>query len=461
MTEPLEYLQPSTGSFWQWTDDGRVISWANDGKTIAFRKQLSSVLGRLEVVPPLDSLLLVLAAQRELWPRQRNYVQKCFDDVFGANAPSEAIRRTLIGLDKIRDVFSLAEPAARDLLTASLFETAASFVPDAATEERVRQVLERGPFPEEIQTPAPSPSETKRLRRRLTATLQTLLNIALASPSREGLLLRARTGLDGLPKAAPVAPPTALSVRSLIAKISEDGELATLASLSRNVLAATFIPRKPSQQDEVPTGGFSDLTNRGTPDHLLPSELAHDDMTLATRIVLNEALYFRRETALSLPSSWRLILLDTGIRLWGVSRIFATAVTLALAAATDARTALRVFCCSDGLAPGDISSREDLIRLLGMLDAGAHPGPTLEAFFSACDEKGSDTEVFIVTSEDSYRDADFLSILRTTLRGPVHVATVAANGSYRLRVESRLGTRVLTEAKFDLDEVLSQGAGSA
>ena len=459
MTTPLEYLQPSVDSFWEWTDGGRVVSWKNDGKTIAFRKQIVFLIGRLEILPPFETILLVLAAQRGLWPGRRVIVQTCFDAVLGEQTPYESTRKMLSGLDKLHDVFSeLDNPKVKDFLTTSLFTTGSRFVSDTATAELVRHVLERGPFPEEIATPAPSPAETERTQKRLTSAVAALLKIIGTSPSREGLLLRARTGFDALPDPAPIAPPTALTVRSLIAEIAEDGELATLAALSHNVLAATYIPRKPSQQDEVPTGGFSDLTNRGTPDHLLPSELAHDDMTLATRIVLNEALYFRRETALSLPGSWRLILLDTGIRLWGTSRVFATAVTLALAASTAARTALSVFCCSDGLVLGDISSRDGLVRLLGMLDSGTHPGPTLEAFFSACDEKGSDAEIFIVTAENSYRDADFRSALWTTLRGTVHVATVTSSGTYRLRTESRLGTRVLTEAKFSLSKILDNPA---
>ena len=67
-------------------------------------------------------------------------------------------------------------------------------------------------------------------------------------------------------------------------------------------------------------------------DRLLPSELAHDNLTLAVRIAMNEALYLRRETPPSNPPKHRAVLLDSGVRLWGVPRVFATAVGMALAA---------------------------------------------------------------------------------------------------------------------------------
>ena len=118
MTAPLEYLQPSIGSFWEWADGGRVISWTNDGKTIAFRKQISSVLGRLEVLPPFEAVLLLLAVQRKLWPTRRVFLQRCFHEVFGGHAPADLILRTLRGLDELRP--GLVVAAREDQLGAAL-----------------------------------------------------------------------------------------------------------------------------------------------------------------------------------------------------------------------------------------------------------------------------------------------------------------------------------------------------
>ena len=69
----------------------------------------------------------------------------------------------------------------------------------------------------------------------------------------------------------------------------------------------------------------------------------HDNLTLAVRIALNEALYLRREAPPRSPPKHRAVLIDAGIRLWGIPRIFATAVVLSLVATTDRKICVDAF----------------------------------------------------------------------------------------------------------------------
>src|SRR5262245_54425529 len=66
---PTEYLARPANSFWEWRENGEVVAWP-DGTTIAFRPQLVFVLERLAPggLPPLSSVILLLAACRESWP---------------------------------------------------------------------------------------------------------------------------------------------------------------------------------------------------------------------------------------------------------------------------------------------------------------------------------------------------------------------------------------------------------
>ena len=107
-----------------------------------------------------------------------------------------------------------------------------------------------------------------------------------------------------------------------------------MARLARLLLAAVHMPTPLSLREELPVGGVSDISNRGSLDRLLLSELANDDLTLAVRVAMNEALYLRREIPPSTPQHHRAILVDAGIRSWGVPRVFATAVALAFMAST-------------------------------------------------------------------------------------------------------------------------------
>src|SRR5207244_1253440 len=104
-------------------------------------------------------------------------------------------------------------------------------------------------------------------------------------------------------------------VRALIDTLRSDAGHAGMARLVRDFMAALQLPRRLSEPDELPIGGFADIANRGSLDRLLLSELAHDDLTLAVRIALNEALYLRREPPVKQPPSTLAVLIDSGVRL--------------------------------------------------------------------------------------------------------------------------------------------------
>src|SRR5690606_38087023 len=112
-------------------------------------------------------------------------------------------------------------------------------------------------------------------------------------------------------------------------------ELRGVARLARQLLSIVQWPRPLVEMAELQAGGFSDIANRGSLDRLRLSELAHDELTLAVRLANGEAMYLRREVPPSIPPRERLVLLDVGIRMWGVPRVFATAVAMALSAASE------------------------------------------------------------------------------------------------------------------------------
>ena len=62
------YLMPPKDTFWEWRDEGEVITWT-DGRTIAFRAELLQVLRCLapQGLPPISAILILLAAMRENW----------------------------------------------------------------------------------------------------------------------------------------------------------------------------------------------------------------------------------------------------------------------------------------------------------------------------------------------------------------------------------------------------------
>lgn len=458
--EARRYLLPPHDTFWLWQDGGEVLAWA-DEKTIGFRAELLHVLRRLAPhgLPPLGAVVLLLAAARDNWRelsiepgilvgilRMLN-LRRIYDDL---------LVEVLAGLDRV----NYLEPELRTPLEskAALAELVFEGLPDRTSPSLAQEVvraLEEGLGEEALIQRGSSrqwnhgPSELLRELR--------CLSLGLKRVDPEVLALRLRTGLDEIPQPAEVDLPLPERVRALLAELERDEEYCGLARLARHLMAAVTLPRRVSDFEELPVGGVSDISNRGPLERLLLSELAHDDLTLAVRVALNEALYLRREAPPRTPMRHRAVLLDAGIRSWGVPRVFATAVALALAATTDAHTEIVAYRAKgDGIEAVDLTRREPLVAHLEALEPDLHPGAALGAFRAAIGEREAVAEPVLVTTEDVARDAEFQRAIASSELAPLHLATVDRDGRFRLTERSLRGAKLVREARLDLDELFAK-----
>jgi len=221
------------------------------------------------------------------------------------------------------------------------------------------------------------------------------------------------------------------------------------------VMAAVTLPRRLEAPVDRPEGGFADIANRGSLDRLLLSELAHDASIFAARVALGEALYLRRELSAPPPPHGRTVLLDSGVRMWGVPRAYAAAVALALRAQAGPGGETAVFRAGrEGLVPVDLATKEGLVDHLRALEINAHPGLALAAF-AAATPPGADA--VLVTCEEALADPEFQPFASECPLDVLHVVTVARDGRLRLLVRSRRGTRVVREAMLDAAKLLATG----
>ncbi len=451
------YLRPTTRSFWSWSEDGAVLTWS-DGTTIAFRQEVEAVLERLAPrgLPPFGAIVLLLGTCRDQWHRAAWRS-------FAALAVHLEMREQLRSLVETFDGVTEIRPELRATLAAKLalaemvFEDASG---RGSPDEAATILAALGDFDLAIDPRVSSIDEARfELLRALRA-----LGGGLQRVDEERLLLRIRTGLDA-PPAPPDEPDLAPSerVRALLDRLSDDKELAGLARLARELMAAAHVPRAVSSREELPLGGVSDIANRGRLDQLLVSELAQDDLTLAVRIAMNEALYLRREAPPRSPRGLRAILIDAGVRMWGVPRFFASAVALALAAVASPSTELVVRRPTDAgdLDDVDLGSREGLLEHLSALEGAPHPGAALEAFLAETAARAPDggtTEAILITHPDAVADPE----LQATLRGlpdqhRLLIATVDRDGRYRLVARTARGTKAVSEATLSLDQLAPAG----
>lgn len=457
MNEPyqqaLRYLSVPAGSFWTWADQGSVITW-NQGRTITFRQELAEILSRLcpRGLPPLDGVIILLAATHadsDIVPRLSQLLSSHGD----FNVETASVMRILNSLYSLRDDF-MRVPHGK----ANLADFVFAGVSPALTGEAARAVCE-------ILTDGQSRGYSHipslvRLRGGRIQTSRTVREIldqmrpGLELLSSDALQMHRRTGLIDVPETIdldlPVPPAT---VRALVDRLAFDPELGGLCRIARHVSAVIDLPRTLIDRDEMPLGGVSDIANVGTLDRLLLSELAHDDLMLSARIALREALYLRREAPPAPPPQHRSILVDAGLRLWGLPRLFATAALLSLASSARAGAEVQAYVARGAsVIPIDLTSREGLVWLLEFQAPEIDAGGALPAFFARI-PPGESHEAIVITSCESLEDHEFLRQLRDC--PDAHVAAVDRDGTLRLVASSPRGLRLLKSATWDLQDLLT------
>lgn len=466
MNDAYDYLCSYRESFWRWRDQGEVLEW-NGGPTIAFRDEILESLRRLgpQGLPPFRAVILVLAATRDNW-HENNVLRDVLSsipsalsgsDSFGVKARS-MVAKVLGELDRVRllDAELRTPVEAKAALCEIVFEDF-WYRTSPETTQAVLQLLEDGLGEELHRTWAHyTQREWTRYHEEILGELRGL-HAGLSRLEPETLRLRLRTGLDTVPEPADVEVPPAQRVRALLNELLHDEEFSGLATLARDLMAAVALPRSLADREELPIGGFSDIANRGSVDRLLLSELAHDDLTLAVRVAVNEALYLRRESPPKNPPCQRAILLETGIRCWGVPRVFSTAVALALLATGDAHTEVQVYRAKGSdVEPVDLTTRAGLTDHLAVLEVDLHPGEALEAFQREIADCDRAAEPVLITTEDVIADPQFHRALGESRIPSFLMATVNRAGQFRLSEKTPHGARRIREAHLDLVDLFAE-----
>ena len=454
--EALRYLMPPTGSFWRWDDQGTVVVWSS-GSTIAFREELAKVLKRLAPggLPAIDAVLLLIAATRAYWETDSVKLRQYLSRSSLLPLPGITIdptTRLFRGLDLVHKLPErlTRTPDAKGDIAAIVFEAAPRWV-SAEVAHVVCEVLDK-----KLNYAVGSLTRSEGARNQTTNSLLhdcEPLKRGLDGLTADAIDLWRRTGLLSEPKPAlNDSPADQLSTRTLLLNLANDEEFAGLSRLARNLAAVVSLPRTITDTDELPMGGVSDITNRGTLDRLLLSELAHDDLMLATRLALNEALYLRRESPPAFPPKQRHVLIDCGLRMWGVPRVFSTAVALSLAATTEQGAALCAYRASGvDIIPIDLASREGLVTHLESLEPEVHPGLSLDEFFQHVRQSDLAGDVVLVTTDTVLADLDFQQKLSEADAPPIYLATVDREGHFQLWSRGPRGRKCHVNLQLDLD----------
>lgn len=282
--------------------------------------------------------------------------------------------------------------------------------------------------------------------------------------SRELIEARLAAGINALPLApveAVVEEEGGLAAwLRVLREESEDTQL--IAALTERLVPVFSLKGQMKRPQDLPLGGYSDLSNRGSLDRLLPSELAHDNETLTVRIAMGEAMYLRREAPQVADHPVRLVLLDDGVRGWGVQRLFLFSSLLALLAARSDGEEHRGYRLMTGGSNGRIrrillDSPSLLLREAGALGVSCHAGSGLGALMAEVAGQEGEVECYVLTTEQAARDPEFRTQLRSVLSlHPVLLVTVGREGALKVTRHSAAGERVLQSVGLEVQDVLAE-----
>ncbi len=461
----VNYFGPPRHYLWQWSEDGSAVEW-EDGTTICLWMELHALLNHMapQGLPPLGSILLVLMACGK---RQTTALTSAREFAARATAGDQASagsRRLLVSAGNVLESIAALPEVLRSGLSARAHLLTLVFerVPSRLTPEGSGEMLlemNRLGLPR-LGRDVPSLTGVARLLRDLKALasihdLQDLTNL-------ETLL---RTGLefaDIQPAELPEIPlPPGGTTLPLLRQLEQqtEHELSTIAAVARRMVAMFTVPRPAGFPQELPVGGISDITNRGPLDRLLPSELAADDAILMARLANHEALYFRRDTPPDDPSGCRLILLDSGIHLWGLPRLYALAAALGFKSSAGEDAVKLLLREGDYFQQQPLETVSDVRGILERLLPDPDAAPALTHFVPGSMEERR-PDVFFLTAAEPRRAVrralHELACRTAAVGGRLYVLLISRSGALELSAHTPAGSRSMNAGRIDPDEILKE-----
>ena len=495
MTHARKYFRSELSSYFTWADHGRELCWCN-GMTIAFHEEISAVLDRLvdQNFPDFSTLALGLATLRNSWPEVAAQLTHAYTFLKSppialirkaADSRKEALEawpeslRKLSLLARYVEVYSPSTVQRAELLALVLGEFCSNFA--AGTQEELAAAFRSG-LPEDWLKEHERNSEVDllflptsvaaalRIGRSMEITefavpkilrmfrIANSLAACIPCETIEQLDQLLKTGIaDDIQAPDEELLDQRAQARGLLEELSDDEEFSGFARLTKQLIAAITLPRTLSEPDDLQMGGISDITNRGSLDKLLLSELAHDDLTFAVRLAMNEALYMRRESPPSPQIRTRNVLIDLSLPMWGIPRLYATAAAMALHATSDKQIRINCFSSSlTGMKATKLTTREGLLEHMSALEPTEHPGESLQSFFQAIVDEPLSAEPVLITTSDVLESSEFRQTLDKTYSGDIWLIVVERDGRLKVLQRTRQGTSVRKQLQLTLEEILNR-----
>ena len=425
MKKQTYFLPLENHSTWEWTIDFSLVTQFVGGPTIAYQNELIPILREVQEVGLPKSIDIILLLIHALKSKTSEFVPDYLKNVY--QLPDEIkkienhpyIIKVLIK-EVIQKDYRLGFVESREMVDFFLASPLKNFISTKKTIETNRIEKENcfyhfeNEFEEWFDFP------------------DVLLNFL-------------EMGLPKIPELIEEVEIPTIHSEKLFHELKEDKDTKGIFELVQEVSAALKIPMHLKNGGDQPLGGFSDITNKGTVDKLLLTELAYEDEFFMARLVNNESLYFRRETPPPNEHESKNILIDTSIRMWGIPHVFANTIALACFQKYHKKWKPTVYSLGDEVTKQNLETQEGIIDSLKKLSGKLDCTESLLSFL----ENEKEDSIFITNSlflnSEKYQQKAHL--IQEQLK---FIITVERTGEMIVYECIRGVRKEISQSKFDL-----------
>ena len=237
--------------------------------------------------------------------------------------------------------------------------------------------------------------------------------------------------------------PPPRSLLAALAALLERPRLAGAETYVMQLVGALALPPRRLTPQELPVGGYADMTNHGGFEAILPSQFALDELEFFRRFAERELLYFRREEPPAQNKHELVVLLDQGVRTWGDVRLVLSAAAIALgkqAARHKTPFSLSTTSIDGRLVVPHETEPEELGRLVETSDLTPHPALALERVLEQ--PVAVPRDIVLLTHPRNAAETDVRhAALRLGARDRLFTVTLAGDGQAQMN-ELRHGAPV-------------------
>lgn len=422
----IAYFSSFANYFWKWADSGEVIVSRFTKSTIGYREDIILLLKDISktISPNLGSVLLVVFActpayKTLSYEEIKSIIKSAKDD---DSISSEILEHFIIKafklLDRIQQLPAhLKQGQKRLLLLTEVLNT------KHTTIENFNDIIDgfqTGNFDQEVFS-----SRKKITYSEIANDFHILSKAEHQFSSVEILQEKLETSVVGLNE-TDIEPK--LEKDDFLQQLLKDRETAHLSDLATHLISSLKIPISLESTGDLSLGGVSDVTNKGEFDKLLLSELAYSEDVFLSRLINNEALYFKREVAPDNLTKNRIILLDTTIKTWGSPRILGLALALAFKCHPKTKINTQLYLLDgDTCVFNSLETKEDVKQTLKLLSPHLDCSKSLRDFFNADIAKKNDEVIFLVEASN-YKEAAVQKALHEQKLNLDFLVTIEKNG---------------------------------